>query len=282
MFPKRKRTPQRGHIRMIEAMLVLVMTLLTVRLFLPSTQPTSIPVVIEAQTTHSTALIDASYQAAQDYIDSENYAKAAVLLDAITTESDHYDAHVSYSFVLYQLGAYDHAITIASDAIIINPNKPAALSNRCLLLGLVGNPQAGLADCNQAVQVDPQYAYGHNNQCYILSELGQLQTAERACNQALMTHHRQPEWVYTNLGHIALKRGMNNAAIDMFTTALNYNPTHADAYAGLGDVLLIQSDFRNALESYRAYHYYAGVHYDASYDAKFDYALHALTYAGQN
>lgn len=289
---KRKRSTKSWSVRAIELMLVLVAAVVTASVLFPQPQKTEIrvieadpqPQVVEAinTTSSSSALVEASYEAALDYMRDENYFKSAGLLEAITDEADHYWAHVSYSFVLYEMGQYDHAIAVATEGIRINPTDPVALNNRCLLQALMGNMEVGLNDCEQSIMVDPNYDYSYNNRCYILAEMGRLDEAEQSCNRALENNHRLPEWVYTNLGRIALKRGLDNPAMEMFMTALEINPEHADAFAGLGDVMLIKSNFTKAMEYYELYRLYSGVHYDDSYEAKIGYALDSLAFAGQN
>lgn len=288
MFNKRKRSTRRWSVYAIEFMLVMVGAFLTATVLFGQPQVTEVRVIEPAESANvvasstSNELVEASYAAALDYMRNKEYFKSAGLLDAITNEADHYWAHVSYSFVLYEMGEYDHALAVATEGIRINSGDPVAWNNRCLLHALTGDLQSGLNDCDQSIAVNPNYDYSHNNRCYILAEMDRLDEAEKSCYQALENDHRMPEWVYTNLGRIALKRGYDSQAMDMFMTALEHNPEHADAYAGLGDVMLIQSDFTQALDYYESYHMYAGVHYDDSYDAKVDYAEESLAFAAQN
>ncbi len=291
MFNKRKRSSRRWSVRAIELMLVLVAIIATASFLSPTPQVTEIRILessnavpVEVNTTQIEELISASYQAALDYIRVENYDASANLLDAITDSAqDHYWSHVSYSFVLYEMGQYEEALDVATEGIKIEPHDPVSWNNRCLLNALLGNYEDGLSDCDNSIIVGPEYDYSHNNRCYILMEMGRLEEAEQSCIQALENGHRMPEWVYTNLGRIALKRGLDNPALEQFMTALEYNPTHADAYAGLGDTMLVKSNFSKALEFYDLYKFHAGVHYNAdSYDAKIGYALDSLAFMGQN
>jgi len=288
MFNKRKRSSRSWSVRAIELMLVMVAAVATASFLFPQPQVTEIR-ILEAEpqeqvvvTSTSNDLIEVSYAAALDYMQNEDYFKSAGLLEAITDEAEHYWAHVTYSFVLYEMGQYDHAIAVASAGIDIDPSDPIAWNNRCLLNALIGDLEAGLNDCDQSIATSATYDYSHNNRCYILAEMGQLNDAEVACHQALENNHRMPEWVYTNLGRIALKRGLDNSAMELFVTALEYNPEHADAYAGLGNVMLVQSNFTQALAYFDAYRDYAGVHYNDSYDARIQYAEDMIDSAGQN
>ncbi|GEM_PF-3505042 len=287
---KRKRSTKSWSVRAIEFMLVMVAAFITASILFP--QPETVEIrVIEAEpqvqvvtttNTASDALINASYEAALDYMRAEDYFKSVGLLEAITNEADHYWAHVSYSFVLYEMGQYDHAISVASEGIRINPDDAVAWNNRCLLQALIGNLSDGLNDCDQSIAINSAYDYSHNNRCYILAEMGEYQDALQSCYQALENNHRMPEWVYTNLGRIALKQGLDRSAADMFITALDYNPEHAEAYAGLGNIMLVQANYTEALEFYELYKIYAGVHYDTRYDVKVSYIQETMARAGQN
>lgn len=290
MFTKRKRSTRRWSVRAIEFMIVLVAMVATASFIFPTPEVTEIrvlesPQVVEVvEDTDTSDLVAASYDAALDYMRVEDYATSASLLDAITTVADdHYWSHVSYSFVLYEMGQYEEALAVATEGITINPHDPTSWNNRCLLHALLGNYEQGLSDCDNSIIVGPEYDYSHNNRCYILTELGRLAEAEQSCNQALDNGHRMPEWVHTNLGRIALKRGLDNPALEQFMTALEYNPQHADAYAGLGDTMLIKANFTKALEFYELYQLHAGVHYDPDrVNVKIAYAKDAIAFLGQN
>ena len=287
MFNKRKRSTRRWSVRAIELMIVLVAMMATASILFPEPQVKEIRVieVVDAPVRPANAdeLIVASYDAALNYMYDEDYANSATLLAAITNAAqDHYWSHVTYSFVLYEQGHYDAAIQVASEGISIDPNDPVAWNNRCLLRALTGDLTGGLSDCNHSIQVDPTYDYNFNNRCYILTQLGQLNEAERDCLQALKNGHRMPEWVYTNLGQIALMRSLPMLAEDHFRTALDYNPMHADAYAGLGDTMLVEAQYNKALNYYNIYRNYAGVHYNISFDVKVEYVAQTLANLGQN
>lgn len=287
MFNKRKRSTRRWSVRAIEFMIVFVAMMATATILFPQSQPQAIRVVEvvqePVQSTVDNELVTASYDAALNYMYQKDYQNSANLLEAITNVAqDHYWSHVTYSFVLYEQGQYEEAMQLATEGIRIDPNDPVAWNNRCLLRALTGNLQGGLSDCNKSIAVDATYDYSFNNRCFVLMRLGRANEAERDCMQALENGHRMPEWVYTNLGHIALSRGLPEVAEDHYRSALEHNMMHAEAYAGLGDALLIQADYNKALKFYQTYRDYAGVHYNEAYDAKIDYVVEAITNLGQN
>lgn len=287
MFNKRKRASRHWSVRAIEMMIVFVAIMATSSILFPEPQVQEIRIVevaeAPAQQTNADDLVIASYDAALNFMYDKDYQSSANLLEAITqVAQDHYWSHVTYSFVLYEQGDYDAAIQLATEGIDISPTDPIAWNNRCLLRALTGDLTGGLSDCDQAIELDPNYDYHYNNRCYIKMRIGQPNAAERDCLQALENGHRMPEWVYTNLGYIALSRGLPMVAENHFRTALDYNVMHPYAYAGLGDAMLIQGRYSQALEYYNLYRSYAGVHYDTNYDAKVDYVVEALANLGEN
>lgn len=295
MFNKRKRSSRRWSVRAIETMIVLVALVATFTVLFPKTETSVTPTVQEpsihvpsamvepANLPDTEVLVEESYRAALDYMYAEEYHRSAGLLDAITdVAQDHYWSRVSYSFVLYELGNYQSAIDVATEGIEINPNDGVAWNNRCLLLALTGDFAGALSDCNASIAVAPEYDYSWNNRCYVYMNLGELDLAKADCMQALQNGHRLPEWVFTNLGQIEMMNGDYIASVANFTTALHYNRNHADAYAGMGDLMLVQGKLGQAIRFYEEYEARAGVHYDSAYGEKLDYAREQLANLGSN
>lgn len=51
------------------------------------------------------------------------------------------------------LGQYDRAVLDFDQAVMPNPGSPVAFSNRCFAKALVGQLEAGLADCNESLRL---------------------------------------------------------------------------------------------------------------------------------
>lgn len=290
MIDKPKRSSRRLSVIAIESMIVLVALVATLSVLFPSpTLPTQVQaepeiivpaaVVAPASLPATNHLVEESYYAALDYVYREDYSKSLDLLDAIVeADPNHYWAHVSLSYVLYELGDYAQAMEIATNAIALNPADGVALNNRCLLRAYIGDYQGALEDCNQSIAVSPDYDYSYNNRCYVYIQLGELELAKNDCYEALQKGHRMPEWVDTNLGEIYRLSGPNyyDAAIDYYLRALRQNPEFADAYAHIGDLMSDMEYHKLAVYFYTEYQKYAGVHYRPIYGEKLASSMNAL------
>lgn len=114
--------------------------------------------------------------------------------------------------ICYQLGDYDIAFNLISQAIRINPNVASAHANLGLVLQKLNRPNDALTSYEKALAINPDSAEVYNNRSSALKELKRPTDALRSCDQALRLNPRYGE------AHIS--RG--NALVDLkrFTEAI--------------------------------------------------------------
>ncbi|MES1213577.1 MAG: tetratricopeptide repeat protein [Singulisphaera sp.] len=145
------------------------------------------------------------------------------------------------------------------DTIAKNPRGPTAYANLAVYLESVGRYDEALTIAREAVRLDPNEATAHNTLgiCLIRlaasSENPAQQTSEGLAelNEALRLFPRYAD-AHVNLATALLATGQREQARQQLLDALQDDPLHAEAHNALGNLLAEDHDFRQAATQYEA------------------------------
>jgi tetratricopeptide (TPR) repeat protein len=65
---------------------------------------------------------------------------------------------------------FDNAVTLLSNAIMVNPSNPILYSNLCVTYGIQKKYEAAASACNRALELDPGFQLARNNLNWVMSE----------------------------------------------------------------------------------------------------------------
>lgn len=106
---------------------------------------------------------------------------------------------------------------------------------------------------NQALEVEPSFSRSYAGICEanlrlyeISNSIDDFTIAEQACNKAQELNKDLSSEVKVALGRLYRFRGWYDKAVAVLNTAISLSPDAADAYIELGEVLLVQSSFKEA------------------------------------
>lgn len=98
--------------------------------------------------------------------------------------------------------------------------------------------QSGVDAYGKALELKPDDAALHLNLALALANLKKIDEAKAELQKAATLDPTQAGKAYYNLGAILINSGQNEAAADAFKTAIDKDPTYADAYYQYGVTML--------------------------------------------
>jgi tetratricopeptide (TPR) repeat protein len=184
--------------------------------------------------------------------------------------------YMKQSTALEEKGNFNPAIAECNQAISLNPNLPEAYNNLCNAvgtrsegpLGTGSDRGAAIAACKHAIQLRPSYAEAHKNLADLYRDQGNL--------------------FWSIPGNDLARQHFEDAAAE-YRKAVESDPTYADAFTGLGDMLYKTADYAGAITelnkaikidpaSYNAYRWLGYSKYQLK---NYDEAIAAFQRAGE-
>ena len=191
----------------------------------------------------------------------ESAAVIARLVDAAVSAKAESRRQVSAQYVTHaldvkQAGDHDEAEAWYRRAIDVDPSFEKAPYNLGILLEQTGRPAEAASMYQMAIDANASYALPYVRLGQMLERSGQVDAAEQvlvsgAANGASSEH------LFANLANCQFAMGKLQLAWAHYQKALEVNPRHADAWNGLGAVLMQGGDpndeatFRQAAECFR-------------------------------
>jgi tetratricopeptide (TPR) repeat protein len=166
---------------------------------------------------------------------------------------------------------YDHAITVYTKDITLNPNDADAYKNRGNAYYGKDNYNSAIADYTQAISLNLNFAKAYNNRGVAYCRKGDYNSAISDFNQAALSN---PNYVqeYCERATTCFNKGDYNLAIVYYTPVIMLNPNDAEAYYKRADAYYRKGDYDCAFTDYtqaitlnpndaEAYHKRADVYY---------------------
>lgn len=167
----------------------------------------------------------------------------------LTVQPDHAEALHLCGLLAYQVGQYDKAVDLISQAIQHDSQKAHYCFNLALAFQRQDRLDQAIESYQKALAIAPEYVEAHSNLGNAFREQSRLEDAVASYKQALRI---KPDYMdgHNNLG-VALKElGQLDEAAESYTRALTINPWHAEAHCNLGIVLNEQKKLDQAIESF--------------------------------
>ncbi len=160
------------------------------------------------------------------------------------------------------LGDYEAARQVYTEAIEAGDNVSVAYANRCIANGALGENEAAVADCTESLRLagaEPDDE--HYKRWEVLNNRGVAYLGQRKYDEAMADFdsalEMQPEYAdaYANRGRAHYEREEYEAAIADLDQAVEHDGELAQAYGnrglayeGLGDDELASADYTRAIE----------------------------------
>ena len=166
---------------------------------------------------------------------------------AIASQPDFARAQNNLGMVLMELGQQDGAIVAFRQAIHLEPHNALFHYNLGNVLKAQGKKETARASYQEAIHLQPDHAEANTNLGILLASMGKTPEAIDAFQKAV--HHQPNNAMYHyNLGTAWVTMQQMDAARDAFRQALRLRPNYPHALCSLGQVLVRQGQFSEALK----------------------------------
>lgn len=144
-------------------------------------------------------------------------------------------------------GDYEKAIEHLQHALRINPNYVQARIKLGEIYTVLGRFQEALVEFKTALAIRPKYTYAdvHNNIGYIYERLGDIKQAKRYYKRAISLNPRFGK-AYYNLGNVLLDQKKYDEAIAMYRKAIESGFNTPEVHNNLGLALMRIGDHEGA------------------------------------
>jgi adenylate cyclase len=177
---------------------------------------------------------------------------------AIALDPNNADSYANQADVLDFAGRPEDALRAVAQAMRLNPHYPPwYLWELGFAYHLTGRYTDAIATEKEVISRDPNFLPAHNNLAfsYLWQWLSQqspaaqtLEPAVAAVHRAL-TLHDSWHWNYIVLGYISLYQRQYEQALAEMERSVSLNPTEAESYAALAEVLSRMGRTEEALEA---------------------------------
>jgi len=174
----------------------------------------------------------------------------ALYRQILQAQPDHPDALHLLGMVAYQVGKYDIAFDLVSQAIRHNAHVPGYHSNLGEILRLLGKLPDAERHLREALTLAPSFVEARNNLGLVLSQQGKIGDAIAEYHKTLAI---QPTYAdaHNHLGVVFKNQGNPDAAIVHLQQAVALKPDYAEARSNLGVVLQEQGRLEEAIAQHR-------------------------------
>lgn len=159
---------------------------------------------------------------------------------------------------------YAGAVADCDRILTTNTQLAKALATRALARALQGDAEGAMADANRAIEIEPHAARAYIARGHARAGKSDFTGAFDDCNQAIeITHNDAWAFYVRGMTHLAryksdddhydaLSRERNDLrkAEDDFRTAIQLNPSFAQAYNGRGEIQIIHRKWRDAVTEF--------------------------------
>jgi tetratricopeptide (TPR) repeat protein len=197
--------------------------------------------LIDAGDRKAAALAIAYNNRGNAYATKADYNRAIQDFDQSINLNPNYAKPFNNRGVAYlRKGEFDPAIAAFDQAIKLNPDYSEAFANRAEAYLKQYKYDRAVRDFDDAIRIAPDMSPARSGRCWALAILGALQAALEDCNKAIRA--RANAATYDSRGLIYLKMSQFAAAVEDYSSALQFDPKLASALYGRGLAKLKQGD----------------------------------------
>jgi tetratricopeptide (TPR) repeat protein len=197
------------------------------------------------------ALSQAYIQEGRETGDHGYYDKSALeLLDKVLeNEPKNFEALCCKATVLLSQHHFAEGLTMAQQALPINPNSAFIYGILCDANLELGNYEAAVTMADKMVSIRPDIR-SYARISYLRELYGDLPGAIKAMKLAVSAGYpglEQTEWTRCILGHLYENTGSLDSADYQYKMALSERPDYAFAISGLGRIAKAQTNYKQAI-----------------------------------
>ena len=200
------------------------------------------------------ALSQAYIQEGRETGDHGYYDKSALeLLDKILeNEPENFEALCCKATVLLSQHHFTEGLTVAQQALPINPNSAFIYGILCDANLELGNYDIAIKMADKMVSIRPDIR-SYARISYLREIYGDIPGAIKAMKLAVSAGYpglEQTEWTRCMLGHLYENTGSLDSALYQYKFALSERPDYAFAIAGLGRLAKANGNYKEAITYY--------------------------------
>lgn len=154
-----------------------------------------------------------------------------------------YIARAAANYMNKRIGA---ALADADRAITSDPTSAIAYVGKCFFTSEFGNNAQALGACDRAIELNPKIAMAYNVRGLVLTKLGDTAKAVGNLHQAIALDPKL-YYSYNNLAIAQFSQGNVLSALNSARMATQLNPLSSSARALLGQLLVVNRDYQQAL-----------------------------------
>lgn len=181
----------------------------------------------------------------KDYYGYMSVAREAVRLDPTSAA-----AHNALGWSMGRVGDWDGAIAAYREAIRLDPRLDRAHFNLASALYQKGDKQGAIGQMRELLRQEPENAAAHNGLGWYLNSAGDTAGAEAEYRYALRARPNFAD-AHANLAEVLKKKGDKQGAIAELREAIRLEPSDADHHYQLASLALEQRDMAGAGAGFR-------------------------------
>ena len=166
----------------------------------------------------------------------------------LNASPNHADANHLLGVIAYQVGNYDVAEKLISQAIQADPEQPLYYLNLGNVQQDIDHPRDAITSYEKAVALNPDFPEAHNNMGNAWNSAGQPERAI-SCFQKAINYRPEYAEAHNNLGNIFKDLEQFDEAIAHLRKALALNPGYVDAYHNIARALFSDGQEEEAIEN---------------------------------
>jgi tetratricopeptide (TPR) repeat protein len=169
----------------------------------------------------------------------------SLLREALRINPNYVASLTNLGIALVNKGNYDEAVSCFTKVLKIDPRNTNARMNLANALFEQAKSEKAISIYKEILKTDPENADTHFNIAIVLTSEGKINKAVLHYNEAIRINPKYSKAHYY-LGDILLDQGKINEAFSHFAMAIQFKPDFVQAYNNLGVILLRQGKFSKA------------------------------------
>lgn len=170
-----------------------------------------------------------------------------MILEAVTRNDDDPEIHANCGAIMNMLGRYPEAEVASRHVLDINPRRADGYSNLAVALEMQGRYVEAIEACTQALEIRPNYPEALINLGNLKVRLGDLVSAVEAYAKVIELSPENPT-AHANMSVALLRLDQPETAETCARQALAFNSNYPEALNALGNALVAQARFGEAIE----------------------------------
>jgi tetratricopeptide (TPR) repeat protein len=241
----RKRRRRRSN----PALIVLLLALIAAVLYFNQFVVEQLPVALNPTATATRNPESILQEAQQEYADGNLIRAIELYTQAIQVDPTSSTVYVDLARVQILAGQYEAAQTSASNALLLNPENPAAYSVLGWALSFIGDPLEAEQNLQRALELDPDNPEAQAYYAELLTDQGDYEQAGEMSRRAVelapdsLVAHR-------SRGYVLWLTGNYEEAVVEYQRAIEINSSIADLHLSLGRVYWNLEEFQLALDEF--------------------------------